>query len=100
MTPLKADPVAGEQEFDGLPDASKVILTSHKDITTWQGVRWAADAGRNGKVTAVFPQLREAQRADNGQQFLDIPRYADGIVAGAEADPINFLPACGIIRGR
>ena len=91
MTRLKADPVAGEQEFDGLPDASKIILTSHKDITTWQGVRWAADASRNGKVTDVFPQLREAQRADNGQQFLDIPRYADGIVAGAKADPIEFF---------
>ena len=93
--------MAGEQEFDRLPDASKIMLTAHKDITTWQGVRWAADAGRNGKVTDVFPQLREAQAADNGQQFLDIPRYADGIAGpGRRPTPSSFSPACGSIQGR
>jgi hypothetical protein len=99
MTRLKADPVAGEQEFDGLPDASKIMLTTHKDIPTWQGVRWAADAGRTGKVTDVFPQLREVQGADNGQQFLDMARYADGIVAGAKADPIEFFTSMRNYRG-
>ena len=75
----------------GSPTLRRSCLTAHKDITTWQGVRWAADAGRNGKVTDVFPQLREAQAADNAQQFLDIPLCRRNRPAGAKADPIEFF---------
>lgn len=87
-----SDPATAEREFDDFSDPIKIMVRgAYGGIGAWQAVRWAADAGRNGKVADLFPQLREVTNDQAAVEFLKIGYYADGVVAGAKADPIEFF---------
>src|SRR6185437_545439 len=92
---VKADPVAAEQEFEGLSNPVKIIMTTSMSVPGWQAVRWAADAGRNGDIPGLFTQLKDQLNNTWAEEFLTIPRYLDGLEAGAKANPELFFSTLG-----
>jgi hypothetical protein len=88
---VKADPAAAEQEFEGLSNPVKIIMTTSMSVPGWQAIRWAADAGNNGDIPSLFTQLKDQLNNTWAEQFLTIPRYLDGLEAGAKSNPELFF---------
>lgn len=87
-----SNPEEAEKGFDSLPTASLAIIgKSYGFVDGWKAVRWAADAGRNGDIPSMWDQMRGATADDTTKALLGIPRYKEGIIAGAKANPDAFF---------
>jgi hypothetical protein len=88
---VMTDPISAEREFDNLSDPVKILLTGWDTISAWESIRWAADAGRKGDVSGLFTQLQSQLNNADGERFLTVTYYLQGLETGAQADPELFF---------
>jgi hypothetical protein len=96
---VKTDPEGAEKIYDGFPQKSQIYGTTDMEITGWLAVRWASDYGRKGDIPALFKQLEKELNNKFADQFVDVPRYADGLTAAATSKPEEFFGTLDITPG-
>ncbi len=99
MVQVLTDPEGVEKIYDNFPQKSQIYATTNLRIRGWLAVRWAADYGRKGDIPGLFKQLEEEVDNAFADQFVQVPRYADGLTAAAQSKPEAFFGTLDITPG-